>query len=223
LGSDLVALHRFDSPQETINSATKIHHEHLTAVTADSTQTIPRADPNTELAPSTLTTTITTPTPTISTHPPTLTNRTCPNITMANNPKKINVTISEAENRMSQDLRNNIYSALLSGDGIRNIEGTLDRQLAESGFKDELRRYITDLFRSGQATTALEARALAMAKIREQMQGGTDDDDQPNGVNGTNGEEQKYNLKIPTKAVVEGTKTVRKELEKVCEITEDDP
>jgi hypothetical protein len=41
-------------------------------------------------------------------------------------------------------------------------------------------------------------------------------------VNGMNGDEQKYELKIPTKAIVEGTKTVRRELEKVCDITEED-
>ena len=67
-----------------------------------------------------------------------------------------------------------------------------------------------------------EARVLALEKIKQQSQ------DEPsngtNGVNGTNGnhvDSNEYDLKIPRKAVVEGTKTVRKELEKVCEITED--
>jgi hypothetical protein len=91
--------------------------------------------------------------------------------------------------------------------------------------KDELRRYVTDLFRSGQATTVDEARALALEKIKLQMAG---EEEQSNGTNGTNGvngmngDEQKYELKIPTKAIVEGTKTVRRELEKVCDITEED-
>jgi hypothetical protein len=143
---------------------------------------------------------------------------------MANN-KPISLSAAEAQNHISLDLRNNIYSALLSGDGIRNIEGTLDRQLAESGFKDELRRYVTDLFRSGQATTVDEARALALEQIKAQMQG---DEEQSNGtnglngLNGMNGDEQKYDLKISSKAIAEGTKTVRKELEKVCDITEED-
>jgi tRNA U55 pseudouridine synthase TruB len=136
--------------------------------------------------------------------------------------KPVALSASDAHNHISLELRNNIYSALLSGDGIRSIEGTLDRQLAESGFKDELRRYVTDLFRSGQATTVDEARALAMDKIKHQMQG---DDEQTNGIsslNGANGDDQKYDLKIPHKAIVEGTKSVRKELEKVCDITEQD-
>lgn len=133
----------------------------------------------------------------------------------------ITMTTAEAQNHISQDLRNNIYSALLSGDGIRNIEASLDRQLAESGFKDELRRYVTDLFRSGQATSVDEARALAMERIKQHLQGDDDQSNGTNGINGANGEEQKYDLKIPNKAIVEGTKTVRRELEKVCDIIED--
>jgi hypothetical protein len=140
---------------------------------------------------------------------------------MANN-KPIAIGSTEAQNHISLDLRNNIYAALLSGEGIRNIEASLDRQLAESGFKDELRRYVTDLFRSGQATSVDEARALAMERIRQQMQGDDDQSNGANGMNGANGDEQKYDLKVPNKAIVEGTKTVRRELEKVCDITEDD-
>lgn len=139
---------------------------------------------------------------------------------MANN-KPIAIGSTEAQNHISLDLRNNIYSALLSGEGIRNIEATLDRQLAESGFKDELRRYVTDLFRSGQATSVDEARALAMERIRQHLQGDDGQSNGTNGIYGANGEEQKYDLKIPNKAIMEGTKTVRRELEKVCDITED--
>jgi hypothetical protein len=140
---------------------------------------------------------------------------------MSNN-KSVTLVTSEAQNHLSLDLRNNIYSALLSGEGIRNIESTLDRQLAESGFKDELRRYVTELYRSGQASTVDQVRVLAMDKIRQQMR-----DEQANGTNGVNGtngnhvDSNEYDLQIPRKAMVEGTKSVRKELEKVCEITED--
>ncbi|KAF2825972.1 hypothetical protein CC86DRAFT_382936 [Ophiobolus disseminans] len=141
---------------------------------------------------------------------------------MSNN-KHVTLVTSEAQNHISRELRNNIYSALLSGDGIRNIESILDRQLAESGFKDELRRYVTELFRSGQAATVDEAKVLAMDRIRQQMA-----DDQTNGTNGANGtngnhvdDSNLYDLKIPHKAIVEGTKSVRRELEKVCDITED--
>lgn len=142
----------------------------------------------------------------------------------------IPLTPSQASNPISSSLRNNIYSSLLSGTGIRNIETTLDRQLSESGFKDELRRYVTDLFRSGQATTFDEAVTMAMEKIQAMMRGDDEMSNGTNGVNGVNGNGshdgdgvgEKYDLRIPEKAVREGVRTVRRELEKVCELTEED-
>lgn len=145
---------------------------------------------------------------------------------------KITLPPTEATPPISPELRNNIYSALLSGPGIRNIESTLDRHLAESGFKDELRRYVTDLFRSGQATSAEEARNLAIDLIKAQLRGddatagemtnGTATNGSANGVNGSGDDAaQKYDLKVCEKAITEGARTVRRELEKVCEITED--
>jgi hypothetical protein len=131
----------------------------------------------------------------------------------------VQLSTIQATNGISPALRNNIYSALLSGSGIRNIESTLDEQLRASGFKDALRAYITDLFRSGQATTCEEARELAMQKIREQMR---DPNGAANGNASANGEGDEVDLKIPTKAVDGGVKVVMKELEKVCEITYED-
>ena len=137
--------------------------------------------------------------------------------------QSINVTTTQAQSGISQDLRNNIYSALLSGDGIRNIESTLDESLRASGFKDDLRAYITDLFRSGQATTCEEARNLAMQKIREQTRGLGEDSNGVNGTTNANGESgEEVDLKIPKSAIDAGAKTVMKELEKVCDITYED-
>ncbi|KAF1940068.1 hypothetical protein EJ02DRAFT_240041 [Clathrospora elynae] len=136
------------------------------------------------------------------------------------------VTTAQAKSGISQDLRNNIYSALLSGDGIRNIESTLDELLRSSGFKDSLRDYITDLFRSGQASTCEEARNIAMERIREQTRGV-----QTNGTNGTNGTANgngngeaadEIHLKVPKEVIDKGVKTVMKELERVCEISYED-
>ena len=137
----------------------------------------------------------------------------------------IPITTQQAQSGISRDLRNNIYSALLSGPGIRNIEATLDESLRSSGFKDALRAYITELFRSGQATTCEEARNLAMQRIRDQMRDG--------GKQGTNGTQDdhgegaqddalEYDLRIPKTAIDAGAKTVMKELEKICEITYED-
>jgi hypothetical protein len=141
----------------------------------------------------------------------------------------IPVTTTQAQSGISRELRNNIYSALLSGDGIRNIESTLDESLRASGFKDNLRAYITDVFRSGQATTCEEARELAMAKIREQTRGAgasTNGNSSSNGVNSTNGNGEDaasdINLQIPKTTIDTGAKTIMKELHKVCEITYED-
>ena len=92
-----------------------------------------------------------------------------------------------------------------------------------SGFKDALRAYITDLFRSGQATTCEEARNLAMQKIREQTRGLGEDSNGVNGTTNANGESgEEVDLKIPKSAIDAGAKTVMKELEKVCDITYED-
>ncbi|EUC49910.1 hypothetical protein COCMIDRAFT_83398 [Bipolaris oryzae ATCC 44560] len=152
----------------------------------------------------------------------------------------IPITTQQAQSGISRDLRNNIYSALLAGPGIRNIEATLDESLRSSGFKDALRAYITELFRSGQATTCEEARNLAMQRIREhtrqldgssssssnikQSQSATNglSDDQLNGADGATDDALEFDLKIPKTAIDAGAKSVMKELEKVCEITYED-
>ncbi|USP81931.1 hypothetical protein yc1106_09205 [Curvularia clavata] len=139
----------------------------------------------------------------------------------------IPITTQQAQSGISRDLRNNIYSALLSGPGIRNIEATLDESLRSSGFKDALRAYITELFRSGQATTCEEARNLAMQRIREQMRDGgkqSTNGTQDDHVNGEGAQEDglDFDLRIPKAAIDAGAKSVMKELEKVCEITYED-
>ncbi|KAL5120050.1 hypothetical protein ACEQ8H_002148 [Pleosporales sp. CAS-2024a] len=130
--------------------------------------------------------------------------------------KPVALTAAEAHHGISQELRNNIYAALLSYGGVPNIESALDRQLAECGFKDELRRYVTHVLRSGKATTAPEAKKLAMDMIKHQMHA----PDHHAAANGP--DDQHYDLKIPRKAIVEGTLAVKKELDKVCDITYDD-
>ena len=125
----------------------------------------------------------------------------------------------QAHAAVPQDIRNAIYSALLSGDGIRNIEATLDHHLQTSGFKAALRAYMTDLFRSGQATTAVEARDMAMARIRAHLQQQHAASSDANGP--ASDAPHDVDLSIPPLAIKEGTKSVRAELEKVVDITYD--
>ena len=134
---------------------------------------------------------------------------------MSNPPIPISTT--QAQTTLSPDLRNNIYSALLSSSGIRAIESTLDETLRTTGFRDALKTYITQLFRSGQATTAEEAYRLAMGRIKMQAEAKGEVE-----VNGNGDAEEEVDLRIPKEVVDKGTKVVLRELEKVCEITYED-
>lgn len=139
--------------------------------------------------------------------------------------QQISVTTEQAKAGVSQDLRYNIYSALLSHGGIRNIEATLDETLRATGFHDNLKAYITDLLRSGQATTCEEARDMAMAKIQEQMRS-KDSKATTNGhaaANGSaNGDSDDLDLRIPKEAIGKGVKSIEVELKKVVDITYED-
>ncbi|OSS44684.1 hypothetical protein B5807_10583 [Epicoccum nigrum] len=118
---------------------------------------------------------------------------------------------------LPSSLRNSIYSTLLSTGGIRNIESALVQLLQTSGFQYHLRVYITDLFRTGQATTANEAYDLAMARIRECMAEGERETGR-SGVNGDDGEVEAGDLRLPSEVVREGSRVVKRELERVVVI-----
>ncbi|KAF2999730.1 hypothetical protein E8E13_004123 [Curvularia kusanoi] len=121
---------------------------------------------------------------------------------------------------LPSSLRNSIYSTLLSTGGIRNIESSLTQLLQTSGFQASLRAYITDLFRTGQATTANEAYDLAMARIRECMAEGEKETGR-NGVNGDGDDAEAGDLRLPSQVVQQGSRVVKKELEKVVVIEMD--
>jgi hypothetical protein len=122
----------------------------------------------------------------------------------------MSVTISAGQaSALPSALRNSIYSTLLSTGGIRNIE---------SGFQHHLRAYITELFRTGQATTANEAYELAMARIRECWADG-ERETARNGIFGEGVEAQ--DLRLPSELVREGSRVVKRELERVVIIETD--
>jgi hypothetical protein len=136
---------------------------------------------------------------------------------------RASVTPSQASHLPSQT-RNELYSSLLSGTGILNIESTLSHELQRSGWVDNLRQYMMQLLRSGEATSVDEL----MAKVSEKMKADRghvngNGVNGVNGVNGTNGHsaDEDVDLKIPERAIREGAKTIRKELEKVCDINMD--
>lgn len=88
--------------------------------------------------------------------------------------------------------------------------------LQSSGFQAQLRGYITELFRTGQATTAHEAYTLAMNRIKECMREGVATNGHSSGD-----EEGGGDLRVPESVVREGSKVVRRELERVVDIDMD--
>ncbi|CAI6340926.1 unnamed protein product [Periconia digitata] len=134
--------------------------------------------------------------------------------------KPINMTSTQAQNTLTPDMRNELYSALLSGNGIRNVESTLDHEMQASGFKSNLKAYVTHLLRSGECTSYAQALDRVLDKIRSDSQ----QQPKPNGVNGTNGhakDADDYNLRLPDEVVTAGARTLGVELEKVCDIAVD--
>jgi hypothetical protein len=143
---------------------------------------------------------------------------------MAAPARPIPLTPAQAEN-LSHDMKNDIYSALLSGTGVLKIEATLSHELQRTGWLANLRQYVTHLLRTGEASTIEEI----MVKVRERMaldrSNGAEQSNGAvsNGVNGANGHDafDDIDLKVPTQAITEGAKTVRSELEKICDVTYD--
>ena len=137
--------------------------------------------------------------------------------------KPITMSSTQAQNTLTPDMRNDLYSALLSGTGIRNLEATLDHEMQASGFKSNLKAYITQLFRSGECTTFDEAMARVSEKIRHDTQQAKSS--ATNGVNGTNGHSKdaadEHNLRLPDQVVTAGARTLGLELDKVCDINVD--
>jgi hypothetical protein len=152
---------------------------------------------------------------------------------------------SETTLPIPPDLRNDIYAALISGGGLRAIEGTLEHELQASGWIADLKVYITHLLRSGECTTVKEIEAKVHEKIAqsagkeggnarrnntEEESGSENGSVMGNGVtngngvngngNGINGHStDDLNLRIPNKAIVEGVQVIRRELNKICDIT----
>jgi len=132
------------------------------------------------------------------------------------------MTSTQAQSVLPADVRNDIYSALLSGTGIRTIEATLDHEMQTTGFKSNLRAYITHLLRAGECTTFDEVMTRVNEKIRHDTGAGKSNG--ANGVNGVNGHSRdgdEYDLSLPDRVVSEGVKRVEAELDKVCDISVD--
>jgi hypothetical protein len=129
--------------------------------------------------------------------------------TMANPPKiPLSTTSSTSTNpQHARDLQDQITLALLANGGIARIQTALRQRLDEAGWSENLREYVTQLFRSGECSTYFEA----MEKVKSRVRLEGRDEDENAGVDGAD-------LVVPVSAAEGGVEAVRRELEGVCEM-----
>lgn len=139
-------------------------------------------------------------------------------------PTRVAMSSDQAQDRLPDPVRSNIYSALMQSHGIPNIEDTLNHQMQATGFKAVLVAYINHLLRNEGVTSFPDIMDKVETKILHDTQQARSKD-AANGVNGVNGhanDSDEYNLALPASVTKEGTKAVVKELEKVIDITDSD-
>ena len=131
---------------------------------------------------------------------------------MANPPKiPLSTTSSTSTNpQHARDLQDQITLALLSNGGIARIQTALRQRLDEAGWSENLREYVTQLFRSGECSTYFEAMEKVKARVR--LEGRDEEDADGDGVKGG------VDLVVPVSAAEGGVEAVRRELEGVCEM-----
>lgn len=121
---------------------------------------------------------------------------------MANAPK---VAVNGSTNPSSPTLQDEITLALLQNGGIARIQSTLRQRLDEAGWSENLRNYVTGLFRSGECSTFFEAMEKVKAQVK--LQGRDEEDGAATG-----------GLVIPMSAAENAVGAVTKELREVCEM-----
>ena len=133
---------------------------------------------------------------------------------MANPPKlPLSTPSSTSTNpQHARDLQDQITLALLANGGIARIQTALRQRLDEAGWSENLREYVTALFRSGECSTYFEAMEKVKGRVRLE---GRDEDEDAGVVDGPNGG---ADLVVPVAAAEGGVEAVRRELEGVCEM-----
>ncbi|KAK8163793.1 hypothetical protein IWX90DRAFT_240131 [Phyllosticta citrichinensis] len=143
-------------------------------------------------------------------------------------PSATPVTVSSSATTLNPATQAALTSALLSANAIPRIQSALQQSLQESGWTHSLQSYVLKLLRDGECTTYEELMARVMAECRP-GDTATDnkdkDKDSANGDGAVNGTSSKngsgVDIKVPDRAVREGIRAVRKEIERVCDISFD--
>ncbi|KAK5110975.1 hypothetical protein LTR85_000685 [Meristemomyces frigidus] len=122
---------------------------------------------------------------------------------MANGKVQVNGSSSGTD----PSVQSQITAALLQNGGVKRIQDTMKQRLDEEGWSENLRNYLIQLFRSGEANTYEEAWNKVMLQTRGEGAGVT---------NGVNGDAAAVDLRIPQSAKTGGVEVVKKELAKIC-------
>ena len=121
---------------------------------------------------------------------------------------------------MSTNLHDLLAAALLENNAIPKIERALKGELEAAGWVTELKGYIVNLIRTGEATSYGEIMERVLGAVHGGGERGEVNGEGEGGGNG--GGEGNNKLAIPEKAVVAGVKVVREELEKIVDVVVDD-
>lgn len=155
-----------------------------------------------------------------------------------NNPDSGAVSFAHTTSALTSSQTAQLTAALFSANSIPRIQAALQHSLQETGWTHALRAHVLNLLRSGECGTYDELMARVLEDTRQAADGDNNGDAKE--TNGhANGDDNKKNgnasgggaetgaartaesIRIPDKAVREGIKAVRKEVETVCEITFD--
>ncbi len=147
---------------------------------------------------------------------------------MANSKLPVSSSSISGTTGIAQPVLSDVTSALLSAGAIPRIQAVLSHELASAGWTTNLRSFVLQLLRSGDCSTYDQVMTRVLAEAKGQDTGSAAHG--VNGVNGTAGDRSGPSLptgksvedggiRIPAKVIREGVKTVKKELESVCEIT----
>lgn len=128
---------------------------------------------------------------------------------MAGDDKKISVNGSA--NGYNPTTQDNITMAMLQNGGVKRIQSAFQQRLDEAGWSENLRNYVTQLFRSGEANTYDEALSKVKEHVRVQPLDGDGKAAVTNGVGGPD-------LVIPSDVAKDAAEVVKKELAKVVKM-----
>ena len=121
------------------------------------------------------------------------------------------ISVNGSSTSSTPELQDQITLALLQNGGVGRIQTALQQRLDESGWTENLRSYVLQLFRSGECTTFFEA----VEKVKKHI---NIEGVETTSKKGANGVSDVPNLSIPRPAAEGGVEAVKKELALVCEL-----